>query len=713
MQGNIIESLTKFENYGPYKELVENGRITIKTKDINSSTLNDHFVSILNIFKDGIETELVRTAIIVVDFGKGRNCELTIHDYFFNLIMWNLIISTGRTIEPKHLFFEETITQDSIKSYIDKFFIDKNRKIYDNRTLNNIIDSTLEKFALLDQFAFFFANTINLEDNIDLMNKSKSFYDALHCDMGKLPIEDVKSESMKIVNEAIEEMKNSRDILGYDHCLTNSWRSKEGTNIKQFKEVAINIGPKPDGQGGIFPSIINSSFINGGLKTVKDQFIESHTGRVAQILAKMNVGSSGHFARLLGNNNMDTVMHSDPNYVCDTKAFETITITSQNMLNKLNNRYYRMSQNGIEKLLTKNDTDMIGKTILLRSPICCNSYSRGDGICYRCYGDLAYTNSDINVGKIASELLSAILTQMLLSAKHLLESNIQKLKWCEAFFEFFEVEGDTIKINSNITLNKKYKLIIDPDEIELENEDFEYGSADDDDQAMNGLYNEHVSEFIVEDENGEKYTICTENNDKLYISNELNLLIRNKGIPTPDEKIQVNLIDIADDSLFYIKLHNNELSKTLERVKDILNKNAVTKSMDRNQILQALLETFIEGGINVASVHAEVLLSNQIRDPQHPLQRPVFDSESEPYEMITLNQALTNNPSVNISMSYQKLAKALYNPLTYKKHSPSFMDLFFMEKPQDYLSAEQILPPTDDLDKDKLTPAFKFIDEEK
>ena len=42
------------------------------------------------------------------------------------------------------------------------------------------------------------------------------------------------------------------------------------------------------------------------------------------------------------------------------------------------------------------ENELVGKTIFLRSPITCASASRGDGVCYRCYGDIAYTNADIN-----------------------------------------------------------------------------------------------------------------------------------------------------------------------------------------------------------------------------------------------------------------------------------------------------------------------------
>ena len=63
-----------------------------------------------------------------------------------------------------------------------------------------------------------------------------------------------------------------------------------------------------------------------------------------------------------------------------------------------------------------------------------------------------------------------------------------------------------------------------------------------------------------------------------------------------------------------------------------------------------------------------------------------------------MNKALTNNPSITNSLSYQRVAKALYNPLTFRKNKPSFMDLFFMEQPQEYMNSVEIVEarkPTD------------------
>ena len=94
----------------------------------------------------------------------------------------------------------------------------------------------------------------------------------------------------------------------------------------------------------------------------------------------------------------------------------------------------------------------------------------------------------------------------------------------------------------------------------------------------------------------------------------------------------------------------------------------------------------IDGGLNVQGVHAEVILSNQLRSKDDELEKPDWDYPDEEYELITLNQALTKNPSITVSLSYEKISRMLYNPLTYKKNGASFMDLFFCKQPQLYLS---------------------------
>lgn len=690
------------ENYGMYADIVDGKQVCIHADDLTTGTWDRHYTSVLNLFKDGIATEEVQSAFILVHFIDGVDLEIALTDYLLNLIMWNMLIRTGTPICSYHIFFADEIKKDTIKEYIDKFLIDKNRKRYTNMELNNIIDDTLYRIHDIDEFAFFFSNTVNLEDNVFLMERCEEFSECMHADLSGVPIEDVKSVGMGYANKAIHIMKNAKEYLGFDHCLADACRASEGINPKQFKEFTINIGSKPDGHGGIFPAIINKSFINGGVSTPLDYFIESSTGRTAQIIKYNNVGSSGHFARLLGLNNMDSYLNENPNYDCYSRNFLIVTVKDKKTLKMLNNRYYRLDPMGKEMLISASrDKHLIGKTIYLRSPVTCASAARGQGICYKCYGDLAYTVYDselhagVNIGRIASETLSSSLTQKLLSAKHLLETFAEKVSWVRKFNELFEVEGNIVKLNSELEF-KGLKLIIDPETIELENEeDDDLGVIDDDEEGGGApLYNEYIVDFDVLDEaTGEIHHISNDKNVKLYISNELRSIIRRKGEPI-EGKHFIDFYDIKDAPIFIMPIQNNELSKTLEHLEGLLNKNSTMKGMNLNQLLQSLIDTVIEGGLSVASTHLEVILSNQVRDPDNILEKPKWYLFNPGYEILSLNRALTLNPAVTVSLSYQKVGKSLYAPITFKKKGSSFMDLFFMEKPQYAINGQE--PPKKD-----------------
>lgn len=66
---------------------------------------------------------------------------------------------------------------------------------------------------------------------------------------------------------------------------------------------------------------------------------------------------------------------------------------------------------------------------------------------------------------------------------------------------------------------------------------------------------------------------------------------------------------LQDKDLFLIYIMNNELSKTLEMIKSIINKREITQSFDKDSILQEFVETVMNGGLDTTAVHLEVILS--------------------------------------------------------------------------------------------------------
>ena len=127
----------------------------------------------------------------------------------------------------------------------------------------------------------------------------------------------------------------------------------------------------------------------------------------------------------------------------------------------------------------------------------------------------------------------------------------------------------------------------------------------------------------------------------------------------------------------------------------------ITKNMDKDQLVQAYIEALIEGKLDPMSIHGEVLIMNQIRAVDDILAKPDWEYPNAPYQILTLDHALMNNPSVTITLLYQKLSKILTSPKTFEKTAPSIVDPFFMEKPQDFFFTDAKLITTRNPKSDK------------
>ena len=667
--------LPNTENYGYYKELVSTGQQTIYTKDINNDNIDEHWQNIINILSDGIERVEVQEFKIHVVFPDDE-INLFIIQYMYNLMFWSLIVSANKPLESIHLFFEKVISVGNIKKYVDTFFLRKNMKIMNLIDLNQSIDRCIGKFRDLINFQMYLCNTLDFKDTIDFMQEFPEFNDAIHTNIEGIPMEDVKEYGMKATNTMIKYITKA----DRDHNSKYSFIAKEGTNAKQFKEVMVNIGTKPNGLGGVFSHPIQTSFVNGGLQTVEDVIIDSSIGRIAQILQKQNVGQSGAFARRLGLNNQDSRLHDDPEYSCNTKNFQEVYIKDENILEIFDMRWYRFNPDGVEYIVdSTKDKHLIGKTLYFRSPMTCNSAVNGDGICFKCYGNLAYANRNINIGQIASELLSSIYTQRLLSAKHLLESAIIKMEWSNEFHDFFNVEFDQIMLKDDMEY-KRMKLIINA-------EDIVEDDTDDEEESLGIEEGSYVYSFIVKGADNKEYIMRTSDSDPIYLSSDLQEIMQAEGT-TDEDRYEIDMIKLKEKSLFMIDIQNDELSKVMKQVKNLIDNKSSIKCHNRNSILEAFIDANLSGGIRINSVHFEVLLMNQIRAYDDILSLPDWSKSNEQYQIITLENALIDNLSINVRLQSPKLKRTIIHPSNRRLYKPSNMDLFYMEHPQDVMSGD-------------------------
>lgn len=689
--------LNNYQNYYVYAQLVQTGQLTIDTRSITKDTWSDYYEALKNIFRDGIETEQVHHMFVHIIFADDVELDLTLFDLFFNLIFWYIVIHSNMEIKSDSLFFSDTITQKDIKKYFDRTII-KVRDKYDIQTLNNVIADTLYRFMDIDEFSFYIANTLNLKDTIDLENACPEFNKLMHTSLRDVPIESVKDEGLKITNRSVEIIKDSEKYLGFDHCLKNSFVSGEGVKIRQYKEFAINIGTKPDGKGGVLPAIIDGSYLDGSLNSILAQYVDSSAARVAQIQSKKNVGTSGDMARILGINNIDTTINQDLTYRCNTKNFLKITLKNKKVFDRFVDRWYRFHPDGLEYYMTANDTQLIGKTLYFRSPITCVSAAHGHGVCAACYGGLSHINYNLKIGKYAAEQLSSQLTQKQLSAKHLLETVITKVEWTPEFYKYFTIDINAIFANPKA---EPATIYIDPNNIisNFDNEDATDPSMMD--------YISYITEFTLVNKKGESFTITSKNNTEMYITNALQQYLNKSATVTDDGLYEINLKDMinSETCLFLITIDNNELAKTLKDIENLINRKDSVAENTKDSIVQKLIDLCIEGKLEIQAVHLEVIIMNQIRSIRSMLRKPDWEVENEDYNLVSLDKALKDNPSVVVSLLYQNLAWMLSYPLTFQKELPSCMDLFFMKQPQNIESDDNakeerhLINPVIDLDK--------------
>lgn len=718
-------------NYGIYNELVPDASgtpkmMTIITDNIVKENWSDTYVvPLINLFRDYIEIESLQKSMIQFVFNAEDEVAINLEDALINLCLWGFVVNFDRKVQPYHIFFEDTITSSNVENYINEFCILPHRQDDNGMSFakfNDTIYRTYRMLTFVDDFDMFLNNNLNLIDFLDMMNNCQEFDDLLHMDYSCYSPEKINQEAMKNTYKFQDLMLDSKKYIGREVGIIDLFRAKTGLSTKQLKEFTINIGTKPSGSGGVFPYPLNTSYLVHGLDRFEYMLGDSCAGRSAQIITKKNTADSGTMARSLDLNNIESFLYYnprtleiDPEYDCHTQNYVKVGIKNFHRLKILADRYFRFDPNGMEYnigplLALKEDNPLIGKTIYLRSPITCKSAADGHGICRKCYGELFKTVMNFNVGKTASEIISAIITQIMLSAKHVNESKIIQTTWVTSTgdkINFLHIDEGTVYLNSKCNI-QSYSLKIDLDEIHLmqiftsEDEDFD---KDVEDMFGNQYY---ITKFDVISPTGEIITVNTSNFDNLTLSSELYDLV-GKYTDDEEEMAIIPMSELQDVALFYIELLNDDMVNKLKTILKTIDLKAITEKFDIDSFYEALISNMemIGSGIdNIMSIHPEIIIMNQIRDGNDMLEFPDWSVPNQTnYRILTLKKSIEYHPSIATSIQFDNLGKTFKNPMSFMKNRPSSSDLFYLVKPLEYLMTDPDKLP------DGISPFIKIKDE--
>lgn len=164
-----------------------------------------------------------------------------------------------------------------------------------------------------------------------------------------------------------------------------------------------------------------ASDIEGNISKVKhgindgynvDEFYKSAAeARKGQFYKSTAVQDPGYLSRKVVMANAHISANKDD---CKTKKYMPLYISNKN-LEYIQGRYFLNEEKDQLEKITYDHSNLIGKTIKLRSPLFCKDK---DGICKTCYGELQEKLNTKNIGVLAGGVINNVLVNAMMGLRH-------------------------------------------------------------------------------------------------------------------------------------------------------------------------------------------------------------------------------------------------------------------------------------------------------
>lgn len=593
--------------------------------------------------------------------------EMEVRHFLINMILWSAFTRFDKVDElnSTEIFDATNPTKKNLYGYINDHIITPYIDTIDSKTINKALTSIIYKFNMIYcDFALIMGLTMDME-SFDELRSDPEFDDLLHTKpvpgMQPKQIEDMLSEKLELYLDIVKNRYPKNNIRPF-------LIAGAGINTQQLSQLSIMGGLKPDIEGNVNPTPIDSNYIYGGLNSISNFYIDGQSGCKPMILNKTIMGRSGYFsykAMTLSS----TYRLSQTTDDCHSARPIKYEVKTKKHLTKIEQRFRIDPITGKRIKISKDDTDLIGQTILLRDPITCTC---ADGICRTCYGDMYFINNDPNfhAGRFAATQLCNPIGQNILSSKHMLRTNSDLIEFIEEFDRFFILDTNKIQLNMDSKEDfKKWSIRIEVDDVNINDpiigpENFNYS----------------LEKFTVfNKKTDESYTFVEKCKRDLYLFSGFAKLIHNKK--PADGYHVIPFSKLSNEPFAVINIANNELTAPLKNITKLMDKKDHYGCETIDELVNTLVDLTIVSGINVMAVHGSMLLKGLVRDKDNILQNADFTKpEAEDnYQILTLTKALHDHASLTTSFAFDNINKQLVSPITYKKYGKSDYDIFFKE----------------------------------
>ena len=391
---------------------------------------------------------------------------------------------------------------------------------------------------------------------------------------------------------------------------------------KQMEELYINFSQIPDGKD-IVPVIMNGNGFKAGYHDLEVFYGGAIAAKVPDLMNDKWMGDAGYFNRNLMILTYGTI--SKTVYDCGSKNLIPITIdeVSDRMMN---GRYYqRNKHDGILRIYRKGDKSLMGKKLWFRSPCTCNL---NEDCCHVCYGTIATQVGELEGGFIyTTELMTSRVSQNILSAKHLLKTDAEKIDFSENFEKWFTLNSSTVYPKDE----KKFDIYLREDYHETSSESITFYCGKD----MEEVTISHYSDIVVPDD------------------------VIAKG-----KKVEIDDISYIKISSFKVIEAGGELCNiTPINISIIAKYMAIMCANLPYYITSPILMHLLDGIIPIFSTHGEIVIGHLLRAADSKVKRPNWLNEDEPYQILPLKTALGASESATTSLAFERAGNQLLSTI--------------------------------------------------
>ena len=421
---------------------------------------------------------------------------------------------------------------------------------------------------------------------------------------------------------------------------------------KQGEELYINFSQIPDGRN-IVPVIMNGNGFRAGYNKRSVFYTGAIAARVPDIMNKDYMGIAGYFNRNLMMVAYGTISPT----VWDCGSQNPIPIEIDDcMLEMMDGRYYYERKNsGVLKVFHSTDKHLLGKKLWFRSPCTCNL---NEDCCHLCYGTRALKVGDLKGGFVyTTEQMTNPVQQNILSVKHLLKSNAEKIVFTANFDKYFVMDMSTIIPRDD----KKFDIYIREDYTDNIAEQFTcYIGKDMEPVTISNYASINIPEAILDK--------CKE----VVIDDVSYYKISSYKILEADGQFCMIIpINIMMTQRYMDIMHLFELDITkFERMEDIVTR----------------LAHMCHGLIPILSTHGEILIGHHLRSVDNKLLRPNWLVPDQKYQIMRLKTVLQNTEAFTTALAFEQTKHHLLHTIFDERNKihrvgvRSFHDFVFGEE---------------------------------